>query len=717
MTAALKALEPLNKDVKSLGRICVFSPFPMFPDTAGNRIRLKILCQDLKDAGFEIHFVYHPREDGGSYKPEDLARHKQICEQVFIVPYLGSYPKPRGKTHVESDIWDPSIEPFAQSLFKNIRYDAVIVNYTPFARFLTYAPLGCKKIIDTHDKLSGRLSMLEQDGLEPNFYYMDDAEEGRLLALADLIISIKEEEAAHYHKVSGGVPVLTVGMNPVSGWNGREAIQKSLNPEKIVAGFIGSVNVVNSKAIRAMVQALLELKDSCESLDRVFSLNVYGSICNELRELELPACVKLKGFIDDALDFYDEVDVVLIPTVRSTGLKIKAIEALNSQRIILATADGFSGVQSPFEFHTQENVFNLVKHFLQILNQSTEIRLASLEQLNNATSLVFNDYRNYYNESLKKLIRSISKVNARLKIDWLSETKGWIKTLVVLRAALPALSLQYELFLIRPEITSVAKARVKQLEDLSIALPSSGINFLSETELSLADISLKIEVDPSGVLNIFKVDAAEHRLGDYVASQTLLTGFAIQVAGSIRSWIPRCGFVHNYWGKNCILLVLLDGISQEFGGPLIEQATSYLSRQGIKCKVEFIVSEAAVPFYSAAGQQVIGMCDFLAKPRFNTFLGVVDLAEGLALNDRSFTIYSLSRCFYVVDSHWKLEQIQSLRGEGAAVTLAYGVESAFATAIEYVLCEDSFQKLNTHHDSPFSSVSLLKTPREFIYAD
>jgi hypothetical protein len=66
MTAALKALEPLKKDVKSLGRICVFSPFPMFPDTAGNRMRLKVLCQDLKDAGFEIHFVYHPREDVGS---------------------------------------------------------------------------------------------------------------------------------------------------------------------------------------------------------------------------------------------------------------------------------------------------------------------------------------------------------------------------------------------------------------------------------------------------------------------------------------------------------------------------------------------------------------------------------------------------------------------------------------------------------------------------
>jgi hypothetical protein len=717
MTEALKALAPLNKDNKSLGRVCVFSPFPMFPDNAGNRVRLKILCQDLKDAGFEIHFVYHTREDGGNYKAEDLTRHKEICDQVFIVPYLGSYPRPRGKTYVESDIWDASIECFAQNLFKNIHYDIVIVNYTPFARFLTYAPFSCKKIIDTHDKLSGRMSLLEQDGIEPNFYYMDDCEEGRLLAFADLIISIKEEESAHYHKISGGVPVLTLGMNPESSWNGRKALRKELNPEKIVAGFIGSTNVVNSKAIRAVAHALAALKDSCHSLDSIFSLNVYGAICNELQDLELPACIKLKGFIDDALDFYDEVDVVLIPTVRSTGLKIKAIEALKSQRIILATDDGFGGIKSKFDFHTYDSVFSLVQNFLQILNQHTEDRLISLNLLNSATSQVFNDYRNYYNENLRKFIKSIRRKNVQLKIDWLADTKGWIKTLVILRAALPELSLQYELFLSSPEESSVSLRRVKQIEDLSKALTNSAISFLSAKKINLVDAYFTIEVHPYGVLNIFKCGAASQKMDQYVVSQTLLTGFAIQSSGSSKSWIPRCGFTHTYWGKNRAILVLLDGMSQETGGPIIEQANTYLSRQGIKCNIEFIVSETAVPFYSAAGQQVISMCDFLSKPRSNTFLGIIDFGEGLTLNDRSFTIYSLSRSFYVVNSLHKQEQIQAIRGDGAAVSLAYSEGNAFVTALEYVLCEESFQKLNTSHYSIPLSESPLKTLKEFTYAN
>lgn len=691
-------------------RICIFSPFPMFPDTAGNRIRLKVLCQDLKASGFEIHFVYHPREDGGKYQAEDLDQHKTIADQIFVLPYLGTYDELRPKGQVESDIWDPSIEPFAKSLFQNIHYDAVIVNYAPFARFLTFAPYGCQKIIDTHDRLSGRLQLLEKNGQKPSFYYMDDSEEGRLLAHADLILAIKEQDAAHFHNVSRGVPVLTVGMNPVSTWDGKEVKKREFDPNRISAGFIGSTNSVNLKAVRSLFKALVELKDTCPSLEEIFTLNIYGSICNELIQTELPECVILKGFIDDPINFYDDVDLVLIPTVESTGLKIKAVEALKSQRSILATADGFSGIDSPYSHHNFESVFALTEHLLQILNQDPKSRLSSFRNLKNTTDLVFESYCKTYDNSLSTLIKSINKPDARLFLEWRADAQGWIKTLVILRAALPILSAQFKLFINDPPNDPELHLRLNQIQDLNKALSNHQIIISDDKKYPNTLFSIAADVNPAGILSIS--DFGAEKQGQDIESKTHLTGFAINNHGKVNSWVPWCNYTNNYWGKNCELIVLLDGVPQARGASIISHYLTYLAQTSIKIKIEFIASESSLAAYELAGLAVSSVDSFLSRPRKKAFLGIIDLGEDGALSDRTYIIYTLNRSFYIVNSLWKRERISSLRGPHASVFLEYEPLNCLFVALKSALCEETFQKMYTYFNPNPISSSLLKNLKD-----
>lgn len=680
----------------------------MFPDVAGNRIRLKILCQDLKAAGFEIHFVYHPRENGGKYLAEDLEQHKKIVSQIFVVPYLGTYDELRPKGQVEKDIWDPSVEPFARSLFQNIHYDAVIVNYAPFARFLTFAPDGCKKIIDTHDKLSGRLDLLEKNGQKPSFYYMDDAEEGRLLSNADLILAIKDEDIAHFNNVSGGVPVLSIGMNPATPWNGRKVINKELDSNRVIAGFIGSNNSVNVKAARELFRSLIELKKLYPSIEQYFTLHIYGSLCNELTQYELPDCVILKGFIDDPINFYQDIDLVLIPTVASTGLKIKAVEALKSQRGILSTADGFSGIDSPFDHHAFDNVFELTKYLIQILNQDPKSRLSSFQELKNSTDLVFEHYRQNYNSKLTALIHSICKPNALLSLKWEAEPRGWIKTLVILRATLPTLTSKFNVFIQDLPEDLQHQNRVNQIQDLSQALSNSQITFSDDKKSTETIYSITVDINPTGILSIFDINTEKQKQDQHFLSKNILTGFAFNDNGQINSWIPWCSYTNNYWGKNCSLIVLLDGVPLERGMLIISNYLNYLRDQCIKTSIEFIVSESSVAAYELAGFKISSIESFLSRPRTKSFLSFIDLGEDEALSDRSYIIYSHNRSFYVVDSLWKQERILAIRGQSAVIFLEHSSLNCLSAALKSSLSEEIFQKMYTFFKpNPFSS-SLLK---------
>ena len=77
-------------------------------------------------------------------------------------------------------------------------YDCVIVNYSFLSKALDLVK-GCTlKVLDTHDQLAGRKEILEDLGLEPDFFYLTEEQEAKAFHRANIVVAIKKEEAESF---------------------------------------------------------------------------------------------------------------------------------------------------------------------------------------------------------------------------------------------------------------------------------------------------------------------------------------------------------------------------------------------------------------------------------------------------------------------------------------------------------------------------------------
>ena len=72
-----------------------------------------------------------------------------------------------------------------------------------------------------------------------------------------------------------------------------------------------------------------------------------GSVCEAIEDLADEPHVRLLGRYDEPREFYSQCDVIINPMMRSTGLKIKTVEAVSLGMPLLSTAHASEGL--PFE--------------------------------------------------------------------------------------------------------------------------------------------------------------------------------------------------------------------------------------------------------------------------------------------------------------------------------------------------------------------------------
>lgn len=352
----------------------IVSQFPVLPATQGNRVRLLASCQALRKAGFTLDFLYYPREDGSRVSARNLERLHSVFSLVFLVPGDDPWPGMTEKHQNARDICPPRIAAFYRTLARDIHYDFVYANYAPYAGVFGACDEDVVRVLDTHDRLGDRRDTLERVGLVPDFFSLSVAEEGALAAEADVVMAIKESEAAYFREISGR-PVLSLGV-PLEPVPTPDTSPADGHATRLTFGFIGSNNAVNRVAMRELLALLANEATFWRGRARLF---IVGRV---LEEVEIPAA--LADVVDSRLsvpelsDFYDQCDVVLVPTVSSSGLKIKTIEALSHGKPVIATADGFDGVPSAFAEHnctSQAEVLALCRRIIQ-----GEVTVSSLRQ-------------------------------------------------------------------------------------------------------------------------------------------------------------------------------------------------------------------------------------------------------------------------------------------------------------------------------------------------
>ena len=328
------------------GRILVLSPTPTHPQDYGNRKRIFRVCNRFAAEGAQITYLHYPAEfEWRGTLPRTAERAMvQTWDQYYaIAPTRRLHEPAAGYHHTIDEWWDEAIGDFLRWLFSVQSFDVFIVNYSWLSRAFEYTPPWTFKILDTHDKVSGRREMLAALGLEPEFFYTTENEERVALQRADLVWGIKDEERAHFEGMSA-VPVLT--MPHLDAW--RVLDRPAPDPEGFLrVGIIGARNNVNRTNMTAFLKVAAPIfMDAFAPV----KISIAGSVCDLLEDVHYPF-VELRGRIESVEDFYRSVDCVAVPIRNSTGSKIKTAEALSLGLPLVSLAHAFEGHEPSHPLH------------------------------------------------------------------------------------------------------------------------------------------------------------------------------------------------------------------------------------------------------------------------------------------------------------------------------------------------------------------------------
>jgi glycosyltransferase involved in cell wall biosynthesis len=331
--------------------VLILSTTPPLPRDYGNRNRVHQTVSMLRRMGFSVSFLLYPIDR--DWAEEVPGYHRQLADSFdyfAIVPNSRElHQNARGYHHGIDEWWDDNIAQQLIWLFQRKRFDVLFVNYTFLAKAFEYAPPGVLKILDTHDIFSGRRELFEKFGVAPEFFYTSPEQEKIALDRADAVIAIKQSEAAALEALTQR----TVFSLPY--WDDRSLEMRIDPPDSWIydhdrplrLGFLGahnSVNVVNFRRFLSTFARYVALYNI------PVEVIIAGNMCEGITE-DHPFARKL-GFLDDSADFYRMVDAVVVPLEFSTGIKIKAAEALARNVPVLATRDAFDGLRA---YHPTQN--------------------------------------------------------------------------------------------------------------------------------------------------------------------------------------------------------------------------------------------------------------------------------------------------------------------------------------------------------------------------
>ena len=356
-------------------RALVVAPTPTWPLNYGNRKRIFSVCSKLKDLGFEIHYIHYASEgDWRDYIPVETRRQMDnqwdIVDHIWPSKPLHDWPK-ESEDHKIDEWWDWSLENHLKKTFAAREYDLVVVNYTWLSKALELAPKQTYKVLDTHDKFSGRRQLLAEQGIGKEFFHTTEDQEVIALNRADLVWAIKKEEEEDFKKMGTTAAVSTLLHIDSS----RQALTPPEH-EGIVFGFIGANNNINRVNIYRFIERATPIfRKFCAPL----TIHIAGSICNELDLVDNPF-FKTIGYVDSIDEFYDDIHAAIIPMEFSTGLKIKVAEALSHSKAMLSHKHAMEGFTPTHDYHELDSFEDMALAMVDIAYESKE-----LEYLNDAS--------------------------------------------------------------------------------------------------------------------------------------------------------------------------------------------------------------------------------------------------------------------------------------------------------------------------------------------
>ena len=321
-------------------KVLVISEVPTHPIVAGNQQYTLAYISLIKEMGYDVYYFLGYEH---YVKRELFEETKDFWEDHFLYykqnSFLSCYQRVIRKTHkifqnitrryvYKIDvIYMKGMNSFLRKIQQRYKFDIVVVNYIFYSKAFLAFPTA-KKILVTHDVFTNRY---ERTGVM-SFFSTSAEQEKKALDRSDCILSIQENESIFFRYLTNK-KVIT-GYCPV-----EERITPFCNNKSIA--YIGAGIPYNVKSIHDFVRNVFPL--ILANFPDVM-LYVAGSVCESFDHSLYHSNVVLLGRVNDIDSFYKISDIIINPTENGTGLKIKNVEALMYNKILIShphTIEGF----------------------------------------------------------------------------------------------------------------------------------------------------------------------------------------------------------------------------------------------------------------------------------------------------------------------------------------------------------------------------------------
>jgi glycosyltransferase involved in cell wall biosynthesis len=345
ITTALKMDRHVQSYVAPRRVLFAFHRVP-FPAQMGSDLRAHSMLMLLRRLGYQCVLVTLS-------KPEHLAETRAKASQYLLrfgvmvdITVLTADEAARDTRPVKGEIrWDeyyyPSLHARMVRLAAHFEPELVYVNYAQFGYLSTaITDLGFTRVIDTHDVITARESMLHRletavggmDGMLRNDisrtfdceYFQYDGGEGShhealIYGAHDVAIAISRRDQDVIAQIAPGTQAVYVPFVP-------EPVipcEPRLAQDRFRVLFIGGDNLLNR---HAAIFIQRHLAPHLTALYPDIEFQIVGSVCKGLPDTR--GVAKL-GFVDDLGTLYRGASVVICPLFWASGQNIKVVEALS----------------------------------------------------------------------------------------------------------------------------------------------------------------------------------------------------------------------------------------------------------------------------------------------------------------------------------------------------------------------------------------------------
>ena len=370
------------------------------PPRIGSHQRAFSTCLDLIEAGFDVDVVIkrqgikrvdrvrhylmlfanrletyeaegvEPVADASPVAPAD--REDGAPARLAATPSAYSFERRRA-----ADV-NERLTALLAEMMAETKYDVVAVSFPwMLSAFEGIELNGAKLVCDTHDVISNRQRQLSEANGAADETPVEAEAERDLLARCDSVLAISRSDAKLF-RAKLGLPNVVV--HPLSYYPTETIAQWRSLARPTVYGFLGSDMEANRRALQHVMAKWWPVIEAFSPESRIVIGGAVALAPSLSPFIMLRENVTLAGPVEEVGQFFDQIDVLLSPTVVQGGVNVKNVEALLRRRPVITNMLGarmLLPLVTPTRCETPDGLLTLLKK----LDRNDPATMAAIDRL------------------------------------------------------------------------------------------------------------------------------------------------------------------------------------------------------------------------------------------------------------------------------------------------------------------------------------------------